>query len=340
MKRLVIVGNGFDLGHKMKTNFVDFINSNYEVLYDKYKELKNGTDSWGEIETNYKNILNALMLKYVDTFFVDDEVVKITQENGVNDYGEIDYWGEDRGIFNKAISEITCWVSLLEDFEKDFLLYLNTNYNDMYIRDNVKKYEKLAEIINSADLILTFNYTNTIEELYRKEQVFHIHGNIDEQIIIGCDTIEKISETIVDGEYPSKESFEKTKHGLQEKMSYYDFDMEDNLVPNQDRLRVFNFVKSIAEKHEKQLKELLIKKSKDFLTTRKKIIEKLLNEVIEEIIIIGHSISEVDISVFESINNFARVIYYYHDENEIELRRLRLSRFENKIFISDWDLYK
>ena len=152
MKRLVIVGNGFDLGHKMKTNFVDFINSNYEVLYGKYKELKNGTDSWGEIETNYKNILNALMLKYVDTFFVDDEVVKITQENGVNDYGEIDYWGEDRGIFNKAISEITCWVSLLEDFEKDFLLYLNTNYNDMYMVTLGK--EKYVYALTAVKLVL------------------------------------------------------------------------------------------------------------------------------------------------------------------------------------------
>lgn len=57
MKTLVIIGNGFDLGHFLPTRISNFIHSN--KYFSKKYEIFKGTD-WNEVESNYKKFYVTL----------------------------------------------------------------------------------------------------------------------------------------------------------------------------------------------------------------------------------------------------------------------------------------
>ena len=58
MNKLVIIGNGFDLGHNLPTQFKNFIESNEKYL-QKYKIFKG--ENWNNMEENYKNLVIDIM---------------------------------------------------------------------------------------------------------------------------------------------------------------------------------------------------------------------------------------------------------------------------------------
>lgn len=58
------------------------------------------------------------------------------------------------------------------------------------------------EFLSHIEKAITFNYTNTYEHLYYNNSAFHIHGNVDEDIVLGvnpdeADSLEKINTTFV-----------------------------------------------------------------------------------------------------------------------------------------------
>jgi hypothetical protein len=339
--KLVVLGNGFDLGHGLLTNFSDFIKTNPTIFEPKYKDLKYGMDSWAEIEINYKKLVNLYVDKLVPTFYVDDEVEDIIRNYGMTEWGEIDYYNYDTSVFQEAIDVISRLVKLLCEFESDFLKYLRLNYSDQMLLHKYKARKGIASIFNGTTDVLTFNYTNMVELLYGVKNVYHIHGNINNKIALGCDIIDRLNDIIVDGEYPSVDSFEKSKYGLQDMMAYYEFDMENNLVPNQFRLRFFNEVLSVALEHEYELRRILEQKSKDFLTSRIRKIEHLKKTHYDEVVIIGHSLAEVDAAVLDAINKDASVACYYLDEKDYQEKRARIRRYGWKCELKPCsDLYK
>lgn len=326
-KRLVVIGNGFDLGHGLKTNFKDFIETNPQVLDKKYSALKNGKNSWSEIETNYKIILNTYIENLETPFLVEEEMNSIIDAYGLNKYGDVDYYGYENGKFNSIIYEIDIWVKLLCEFEIEFAEYLMTLYNDCNIKNTFSPKEKIQLILDSAFDILSFNYTNTIEQVYGTKEVLHIHGDINSKIFLGCDTIDKINEAFFEGEYPSMDCFEKSKFGLQELMSYYEEDENHKLHPKEAYLRLFNEIMIMTQSSVNELKELLISKSKNGLPYRQEVIKKLKNEHYDEVIILGHSLSEVDKIVFESINKDAQFVCYYYDEEDYTSKQKTVNQF-------------
>ncbi|MDE5722084.1 MAG: bacteriophage abortive infection AbiH family protein [Clostridia bacterium] len=327
-KRIFVIGNGFDLGHGLKTNFEDFIETNSQVLNRKYADLKNGKNSWSEIETNYKSKLNTFISKLDIPFLVDDEMSSIIDAYGLNKYGDVNYHGYDNEMFNSLIDEIDIWVKLLCDFEREFAGYLRALYNDYNIRNNFFPKEKIKVILESANEILSFNYTNTVEQLYGIDDVIHIHGNINKKIFLGCDTIDRMNEVFVDGEFPSMGSFEKSKFGLQEMMAYYEEDENHKLHPKGSYVRFFNEIMTSVKDSADKLKELLRIKSKNCLPFRQEIIEKLKNEHYDEVVILGHSLSEVDNVVFEAINNDAHFVCYYYDKEDYIRKRKVAKQFK------------
>lgn len=49
---------------------------------------------------------------------------------------------------------------------------------------------KRLDILSNARVAVTFNYTNTYEKLYFNKHVFHIHGNLNNNIILGVNSDE------------------------------------------------------------------------------------------------------------------------------------------------------
>lgn len=83
MKSLVIIGNGFDLGHNLPTSIDNFIKSNSK-FEKKYQKLKG--ENWNELESNFKELLSTIMSdrEYVD---IEEELDEILDTYGYDEYG-------------------------------------------------------------------------------------------------------------------------------------------------------------------------------------------------------------------------------------------------------------
>lgn len=130
MNKLVIIGNGFDLGHNLPTQFKNFIESNEKYL-QKYKIFKG--ENWNNIEENYKNLVIDIMKnrEYVD---VSEILESIISEFGFDKYGEIAYLHLESKEFLSEVNKVQELVELLTNFEKNFIKYLRKNCNQNFLK--------------------------------------------------------------------------------------------------------------------------------------------------------------------------------------------------------------
>ena len=324
MKILTIIGNGFDLGHGLPTRFSDFISSNKDIFEEKYKVFKSGNDNWNEIEKRYGDLLCDIMSErsWVDTTEI---VEKIINGYGLNEYGEVDYYNYNSDSFDEEYEHIRSFISLLTEFEADFLLYLKKACSDQEIC-NCRQRKEIKRILDSSTEIISFNYTRTIEILYGVQNVSHIHGTVNDNIAIGSGALDNAKESVVDIEYPTMDKFEKSKYGLQEMMQYYEEDMDGHLVEKHFIKRFFDEVVAASEKQEEELFDLLDEKSKDSLISRKNTIADLKNKQYDIVYIIGHSLEDADFSVLDAIDKHAEVICFYYDDEDERKKKIHMEQ--------------
>ena len=342
MNVLTIIGNGFDLGHKLPTTFDEFICSDYDVFMPKYSIFKSGKNTWNEVEQQYSELLLNAMIKR-ENFDVIDEVDQIIQDYGLNDFGEVDYYNYTADIFSEIYKNIITYISLLKEFEEDFLQYLRKTCNDDKLACILPR-KNLKEIFDSSSKIISFNYTNTIENVYKNYNVIHIHGNIDNSIKIGSGTLDDAKTSVVDYRYPTKNDFSNDKDGFVDMLGYYDYDLDGNLVERDFVKRFFNEVSTEILESEEELFELLDEKSKSTLELRKQVVQDLMKARYDLVYIIGHSLGDADKEVLEAINKDARFIYFYHGESDtidnLKIRK-RMQELKWKFeWISNEDLFE
>ena len=157
--KIVVIGNGFDLHHKLKTGYSDFFNSTYcsdslkagmykilNFLENKKGDRKN-VDLWSDVEKAY---FMAMML--------------IDVENG-------------------DITKVKEFNSTIEKFKIEFMEYLDKSL----IYNQIEKDNKLQVVLDGADIILDFNYTDTVERIYSKysgTKHIKVHGSLKEKKIV------------------------------------------------------------------------------------------------------------------------------------------------------------
>lgn len=205
MSVLTILGNGLDLAHGLKTKFDDFMKTLPIEQQGKYSVFRNKDNSWNCVESKYEELLRTIMDSR-EWKTVIDEVDCIRDGYGYNEYGEIDYFGYDFDGCDKELDEISDLISLLKDFENDFLEYLKLRCNDEILKD-VSPIKSIFEIVRQSSRIVTFNYTHTLEILYGAKNTIHIHGDIDDSIAIGSGAMADAKATKVDYEYPKPGDF-------------------------------------------------------------------------------------------------------------------------------------
>ena len=161
MSRLYIIGNGFDLLHKLPTKFdPDFKNiaekneviSQFWSLYSSY-----GDEIWSDFETLLGkldfNSLEEIFGNYYPNYMSDyesdrDGIISVAEESG-----KLEQSLEEFAIqAEKSIDQTNAQEKLLNEFRKD-------------------------------DLFITFNYTHMLEKLYniQKEKICHIHGGVSKE---------------------------------------------------------------------------------------------------------------------------------------------------------------
>ncbi|MDO8156049.1 hypothetical protein FKQ51_01400 [Bacillus toyonensis] len=196
LSRLFILGNGFDIDHKLPTRYDDF----HQYLLKTYPRARGLTPTYDvSIRTHDGE-------DYVD----DNEAVAFIRK-AISDV-EGENWGnvEDSLAhlpFEEYLSDQEDGFDLNDDKELFRNTYRNEDASDAFYRVMLKFHKFLVDWVRSIDIskarlntkfekeidrendfFLTFNYTYVLEEIYGAENVCHIHGeqdDYDENIFFG-----------------------------------------------------------------------------------------------------------------------------------------------------------
>ena len=172
---LYIIGNGFDLKHGIKRGYDKFcgwIERYNPILFRKinltYKIT--GPQWWHQFEQNLAEIpFNAIISRsYEDAHII--EVFEAESSNLV-------------GIVNDIVQEIGYDISHL-------MLDLHCAFWDFVHNIDVRTIKPLVVFPDTDSVFLNFNYTDTLESVYRidAEKIFHIHGyvkNSESDLVFG-----------------------------------------------------------------------------------------------------------------------------------------------------------
>ena len=294
MSNLFIVGNGFDVDHGMKTKykyFHKFLQEKYELTDEDECYLDKSfdfiQDNYGDSSPTEREIARlfcGLVSKLENYDFWKD----VEHDIGLFDYSECfdeacypktdmdDKYDRQRthAIFNAEDRANEIYL-VLNDIEPILRRWIET------VRINGKDVNHLFEsLINSnKDLFLNFNYTMTLERLYKCKNVCHIHGCVDcnEKLIIG--------------------------HGNDEIDFYNDKHLPDSLE-----------ARSTLEELQKKLR----KNTDEAIWKNKSFFELIKNSDITQIYSYGFSFSEIDLPYIEHICkclDTSNVTWYLNDFN-------------------------
>jgi hypothetical protein len=303
---LFVIGNGFDLAHRMKTSYCDFRDwlqrCAHEGYVAKMEDNLNcyGDMLWANLETNtrllsgvdYKELFHkhTSYLTEYSTKIIDQRgnfVEKCTEDNNA-DNAVADLMRE---LFNQQGSQ-----HYLE--EELFWLYMLKGLFCEWVKSiELPKY-KLYSIPHNA-LYLNFNYTNLLEDTYRiaPDNILHIHGNTNQEIEFGN---------------PDLASF------------IFQSGDARALEVNDDINRALKSV------HKNVMS--IISKNQLFFSTLNKI---------QNVYVLGHSMNEIDEPYFlrikENVSSSTHWTVSYHSEND---RQRAEELFFNKLNIDMFEIKK
>ncbi len=160
MKKLYIIGNGFDLHHGFRTRYEHF------KLY---------------LQDNKKDELLSFLMEYFE--IEDDDTWKSFEENLGN--FDFDLFYDNRNNIN-ADSYNLSWSSsygLLDELQEDSKYFISELRNEFeaWISEVDISFTGSLLDLSANQLFLTFNYTRTLEDLYNIDpsNILHIHGIVN-----------------------------------------------------------------------------------------------------------------------------------------------------------------
>lgn len=256
MKTLYIIGNGFDKAHELPTSYADFHaflkGSRYRNAYDfvsAIKDMVRGVELWSEFERALGQIDPIQFIKYrISENKFDQPAADFVEEANIV-CGDISYIQKD--YYNE----------LLEAFG-DWACHIKTD----------KACQLKGRHFSPKDLYLTFNYTDTLERVYKipSGHVMHIHGDAN-----------KPGSTIVVGHCHKYEDDAK-------KISrYLDQHLPGDLGDACDELI--------------KLLNLSQKDVNTIISDNRNYFDDLRSQKIRRIVVTGHSFGEVDWPYFQTI---------------------------------------
>lgn len=168
-----VIGNGFDRHYGLPTGYYDFkqflLSNGYGDLVKKVDTLffergftTEAVNWWSEFEN---------MLTVFGELFSDD-IYNEAMDNAETDDDRAGYW--DSPAWN-----VDYYNRYIQVLKKQFDLWIKT-MNTVIVPDHYF-------IPRNGDCILNFNYTRTIEDNFDTTgiSIYHIHGTIGEEIILG-----------------------------------------------------------------------------------------------------------------------------------------------------------
>ena len=205
MTTLFIIGNGFDLAHGLPTSynhFKEYLRTEYEYEYDEkpllWEQSTTMPDGYEEYSLNecahiidymVSNVGRGLTsielwsdfekaLGFLDFQEIEEEIYdQYDKEGDINSFKTSylyeDAYGDLEQIMKFVKKLFQEWIKTIEIPEQHYSL------------SNMNVYETLSDLFETVEdpIFLTFNYTDTLEILYREKKINHIHGDVNNPII-------------------------------------------------------------------------------------------------------------------------------------------------------------
>lgn len=188
MNNLIIIGNGFDLAHGLKTSYNHF----FEHLVNSHCKDKECYKDLFQLSTHIKDF--GQLKKFITSGIplgpssFESSLIQLL----IKDFSNYNWCDIEAKYFdflttsNKESPYFQNPKQLNDHFE------ILKKHLERYLFDQEKKakpiesYRNFFSYIDSPDtLILNFNYTRTIENLYRNEtsnsKIIHIHGELENE---------------------------------------------------------------------------------------------------------------------------------------------------------------
>ena len=239
---LLIIGNGFDLEHDLKTHYTDFFNTinnnvsskneiilnnnkylikdNNLLLYliKEYKQNKLQGNNWIDIETELKKIINLIeeinTNNFIDnmSYYSGDEYTTIKKIQSKSSYYfknclfpfiiGNNYYKYINEHYNISIKILEKDLNELTNMLRDYLLEQDIS--------NLTKTKDISDIDYKITHVLNFNYTDTFRKIYSDiddDKIDFIHGSLNKNnLVLGINETltEDTANKIVDTVYFKK----------------------------------------------------------------------------------------------------------------------------------------
>lgn len=190
MSILFIIGNGFDSAHGLPTSY------NY---FDDYLSLKFPESCNTAYEVPCENYLLDEFSYYSEIDAISFLRTVITNTEGNNwsmledALGRLNFddYIKFLSLNNEKVNEweISSYNEMVADSMVQPILAINDLFpdwiNSIKIDKSITKISMVEQLLQKPHIILSFNYTDTMEIVYNEKNVFHIHGHQGSNIIFG-----------------------------------------------------------------------------------------------------------------------------------------------------------
>lgn len=343
MTRLIILGNGFDRNYRLPT---DYRNDLRPILKESNQELFSKLDKlyfneniiyWSDFEGKIGDVEDVQFLHDG----LEDELTELYME-------DISYYSPDDEHYGDDFSAIENAKDAAEGHRIDLKhRFVETHLDDFaefhtFIEDGFRKMAKKANLeldsqsqilqrdfnFKADDYYIIFNYTATLETLYpdiNPNHICHIHGSVqnNDDLIYG-NTRENL--------YSGLSDF------ITENPNYDPDEGKDAELPN---YREYIETVTYSEKEQNDYNDFVIEKIKELNASMVKPVQQailvdFLRQVnVDEVLIYGLSIGEVDIPYLEKINkmfpNSTWTISYFNDKSDPVCRHTEKLSFSSKV---------
>lgn len=279
MDKLYIIGNGFDLYHRLPTSFSGFCgylrlhnSAIFDMLSSAISFASPDDDIWYRFEED---------LSFIDMSYLEDRVSEYIPSPSDDDYFS------DMAACHRESETII--FNLTEGLRNEF-----SNYIQLACSCKVKS--SLLLNIDPNAIYMSFNYTKTLEDHYgiNSNKILYIHGTFDEKenIVLG--------HAVNPETFTPKRDHESPPEGLspEELEQWYEY-MSDQHIPFLDEAR-----EELSSYYQRSFKnsDKIIENNSNFFAD--------LGGV-NSIFVLGHSMSDVDIKYFETIKARTSALCYW-----------------------------
>ncbi|MGN0363531.1 MAG: AbiH family protein [Bilifractor sp.] len=327
-RTLYILGNGFDLHFHLPTKTSD---------YEKYlsRQFIDGVDAleyYANLGVNWSSFEEKL-----SGLDLDELAMEIVEAP--------DYLDDHESVREDTIYNVQKITSELLEAKDNALMDMLKNAEEK-IKELSLAEAKWGKFLwpKQSDVILTFNYTDTVERLYGfSGEILHIHGNYTdgEKLVFGYKDIDETNKLFYnrlnDNRYRYYEKFvaeirNDTSISDEQKEEWKN-NVYDSMQNEQEDYYINSQYEEIVSFYERNRKEFQIEKLKKWLMK----LHLSSNKIINTIAVVGHSMGDVDaeyFNVIEKILNPSEWKIFYYSQEECDVIGKRYS-FRDKITFID-----